>query len=769
MSNETRWTLDRWTADYGDGELEPVTVPHAWNQDVSVSFEGPVVYRTSLEVPKQACWLVFHGVSYAAEVKIGGEPVASHRGIWDAFSVPLKPFRGKTIHIEVAVVKNGGETYPVRDVASGFLPFVFHTFGGIHGEVEVVLSECDPVATAASAKHPPTRVSVDRHKILVDGKPFYARGLLTWGWYPELGHTNPPSETIRREVRAAKAMGFNLVKFCLWVPPHRYLEILKEEGMEAWLELPLWDPSPDPAHQEAIAEELERIVRQYRRHDNIVIWTVGCELSASTPPEYRQYLTTLVKNLTGCPLVKDNSGGAEMYGGDLREYGDFYDFHPYCDTNFYPLVLDTLLPAARKPMPILLGEFNDVDAHRDIAKLRHEMPYWGSTMRELNDQGVRWQHDLPNILVDSGFANDPVGHGHEALMEASRQKALFIRKTVQEAVRGRDAIGGYVITGWRDTPISTAGFFDDWDSPRFTPDECAPWNGEDALFLIPTRRPPWVNGGNRPGFLYSQAHFTGQVYWRVGVHSEGGCTGGLAWCVTDARGRTVARGASDFVAVPALEATEVGQIHWACEEPGDYTLTVEFGGALNSWPILVVRQPDWDGLEGWSLHDPAGLLSDLKLPGGPNIVATRVPADLAGTLASGANVLLLMSDEGTNPMPFWRESAYQFHDEAFWDRLGLAERWERFLPISSDRTIDADWLRALLPNGYEVTVLMNRIDARTYKEAPILVRATGPGRTLIATTLRPYGGLGAQPTSLAKNAVGSKLLADLLASYSSSP
>ena len=43
-----------------------------------------------------------------------------------------------------------------------------------------------------------------------------------------------------------------------------------------------------------------------------------------------------------------------------------------------------------------------------------------------------------------------------------------------------------------------------------------------------------------------------------------------------------------------------------------------------------------------------------------------------------------------------------------------------------------------------------------------MFRATGKGGTLIATTLRPFGGLGSQPTSLMKNPVGAKLLRDLI-------
>lgn len=743
--------LTHWTVDYGDkGAPREVIVPHAWAQDVPVSFEGPVTYRTWVDVPREPSWIVFHGVSYAAEVFVDGVLIGSHKGIWDAFEVPLDSAKGRKAQVEVRVIKNGGPAYPVREVASGFLPYVYHTFGGIYQPVDLVTG---PTPPALSPPAPPSRVAVDGSRVSLDGKPFYLRGLLHWGWYPEIGHTNPSDDTIRREILAAKQLGFNLVKFCLWVPPHRYLEIMREEGMEGWLELPLWDPTDSPLAQEEIAREMERIVSQYRRHANLIVWTVGCELSTCTSPEYRRYLTEMVRARTGCPLVKDNSGGAEMYGGDLREFGDFYDFHPYCDTEFYPLVLDSLLPGPRKRRPVLLGETNDVDTHRDLARLGDEMPYWGSSLSELNDQGVRWQQDLPGVLSTNRFATYPTKSGHRALMESSRGKTLFVRKTVQEAMRSRDPIGGYVLTGWRDTPISTAGFFDDWDEPRFSAEECSPWNGPSVLFLIPSRRPPFTQGGNRPGWLDPLNHFVGQIFWRVGIHSETGLMGGLVWRVLDASGRVVGRGAETGTSVGALSSTEIGEIAWYCAEPGDYTLEVEFAGASNAWPMWVVAAPEFHPV---SHFDPAGLLEGVPAGDQSMLVATRPPADLAQQLEAGRNVLLLLTEDAVKVAPFWRESAYEFSDEAFWGAVPFAEKWERLLPVTPDRVLDFDALPSL-----EWEVLMNRIDVRTYDEAPVLARAKGKG-TVIATTLRPYGGLGIEPAGVLRNPAGAALLDALL-------
>jgi hypothetical protein len=749
-------SLCEWTVDYGLGP-SPVTVPHAWRQDVPVGWEGPAIYRAAADLPEGPGHILFHGVSYAAKVRLGGRQIVEHHGIWDAFSVPVP---GGRTEIEVEVVKNGGTTYPVKAVASGFLPYVFNTFGGIFREVEYVPGPEDPLGNPTPA--PPSRLAVDGRKIFVDGRPFYVRGVLTWGWYPELGHANPSEETCRREARQAKRLGFNLIKFCLWVPPHRYLEILREEGLEAWLELPLWDPSPEPGRLEAIATEIERIVVQYRRHDNILLWTVGCELSSATPADYRRSLVEMVKRHTGCPLVKDNSGGAEMYGGDLREFGDFYDFHPYCETPFYAPVLDSLETGPRTPMPVLLGEFNDVDVHRDLARVKNEAPYWASSAPALNAQGVRWQFDLPRIMEGSRFASSDSREAHERLLQESKSKAVAMRKAVQEAVRAREWISGYVVTGHRDTPISTAGVIDDWGCPRFHAQDLASWNASDVLFLIPTRRPPWVDGGNRPGLLDSYNHFEGPIFLKVGLHSERGLGGHLRWRVVDEAGTVVASGSGDARHAGALESRQVGEVCWAEATAGAYELEVRFGHVRNQWPIWVVRRPDWRELGGWTLVDPGGLLAGVAPVAGDDVLGVRPPEDLAGLLEAGRRVALFLVDDLAKPAPFWREAAYEFLDDRFWTRIGFRNRWERLLAVSGDRVVDLEALVGRLPRGAQVEVLMNRIDVRTYAEAPVMVRARcGKGR-LIATTLRPFGGLGTQPFGVSRNPAGAALLAGVL-------
>lgn len=727
-----------WTIDTGDGP-RPVAVPHSWALEAPVGWEGPAIYRTSLRVDPDRPRLAFHGVSYAARVLVEGAPVGEHRGMWDAWSVDLSPWAGRRVEVTVEVIKNGGETYPVRDVLSGFLPYVFNTFGGIYREVETVPADWSPVGPRVA----PRASWSPESGLLRDGKPFYLRGALSWGWYPELGHPNPPDEVVRDELSKLQAMGFNTVKFCLWVPSHRYLELLAEAGMSAWLELPLWDPTGDEARQAEMAAEIERIVLEYRGHDCILLWTVGCELHASTPAEYRRELVERVQQLTGCTLVKDNSGGSEMYGGDLREYGTFEDFHPYCDTPFFPPVIESLMTGPRPQKPIFLGETNDYDVHRDHSRIAREDPYWSRLDDSVNPVGVRWQFDWKTIRAGRLFERTAT-EANQALERASRSKAQFIRNRVAETFRSRRELAGYVITGMRHTPISTSGMLDDANQPVFDPDEVRQWNGPDRLFLIPVRRPPWVRGGNRPGWMDPQVFFAGQVFFRVGLHSESGRTGRLEWCI-DGLGQERCAAAT----VLANDPREVGQVSVRLETPGRYTLKAEFDGVRQAWPFWVVAKPDPETWTDWSLYDPEERMGAVRFPGGKNLIATEYNGLCAEALREGGKVILLIHGRALKAAPFWRECAFGYEVP-----LSFADEWEILWGVSLGGVIAPTQAYHALG---EPRRLMTRIDTRTALEDSVIERVGN----LLAASLRLWGGLGAQPQGLAANPSGWHVLREL--------
>lgn len=726
---------DGWSLSYQgiSGDDRRVTVPHAWNQDVSLVWEGPAFYTRNLDVPAQGGWLVFEGVSYEAEVTITGlnaEATATHKGIWDAFSLDLSAWSGESVTVQVKVMKNGGETFPVPQVLSGFLPYVFGTFGGIFRPVWFCPPGPDPLLECPRAESPWLRVEGSR--LFSQGQPFTPRGVLTWGWHPELGHVHLTPEISRREITRVKELGFNTIKFCLWMPPHFHLEAMAEAGLMAWLELPLWAPADSSKFDfEASEAELLRIVDQYRRHPNVLAWTLGCELSDHTPAEWRRELTEKIRERTGHPLIKDNSGGAEMYGGDPREYGDFEDYHPYCDLPFFGPVLDTLALGPRGDKPTLLGETNDHDCLRDMNALAADRPYWLSSDPFFNAQAVRWQHDFPGML-DAWEGRD-LAQRIPSLLELSRRQSLFMRRQVVEEFHARREITGWVITGWSDTPISTAGFVDPEGQPRFTPEEVAPMVMDPAPFLIRDRRPPWVKGGNRPGWQSRHCRWQGKALYRIGLRTVQGYEGEVSWRACSDTGEIWASG-SLVVKQGPQEAVQVLEA-WIPEEVrGHGRLEVSLScssGAVGavSWPIYLA---------------PAMSKEEIK--------------DLKASCEGQIFFL-----PGSVEAPFWRESCLDTTLTPFWREKGWEGGWHLWQDIGGEGALgeaDLEPMKGLLEQEF----LLMRVDTRTYKEDPLLMRAWCPTmkRRVIVTTLRPEGGLGAEPFGLAENPAGCLFLKDLL-------
>lgn len=652
-------------------------------------------------------WLLFHGASYRAVVSVDGLERMDHRGIWDAFTVPLEP----GVHeIEVEVTKNGGPTFPVGDVLSGFLPYVYGTFGGLFREVELCDSAPDLEPTA-----PPCRVRVSGSKLALDGKAWELRGVLSWGWYPEVGAPHPPADEFLRELRAMKELGFNTFKACLWLPPHYALELVEQEGMLAWLELPLWMPSLDDASLEAALDEVARIVRQYRRHRCIVAWTFGCELSGNVPHGFRRRLVELGSELTGAALVKDSSGGSEMYARDLREYGTFEDFHPYCDAQWYPAVMETLRTGPRAVRPVLLGEFDDYDCLRPLSEVRDA--YWASSDPAKNDQGVRWQHDLPGVVERGTAVADEA-----SLAKLSESKGRWARLHGVRSAIAHQEVGGYVVTGITDTPISTSGVL---EQGRFEPGD---FSGDQAFLIVP-RRPPWERGGNRPGWTWPYVQPEGEAVLRVAVRSERGHRGTIR---IRSLGRTLYEGTSD---IEPVVPCEVAQVALFGEHGQTVGVDVEWGDTTRRITVQFWRS--WQG--GASFTPAAAARLGLDAGGEGPLVA----------LASEEHpeTAVVLADDGPG-RPFFRECVHRGAGAVLPE-----DAWDSWLCIAASHVLEPRHSA-----GIGAKAIVTRLDTRTYVDEPVVARV--PGRVYAA--LRVGGGEGVQPLGLRANPAGAEALRRLL-------
>ena len=849
------------------GRRVSVRVPSAWEDyGVPHAYEGPCDYiRTFTVVPQSGrrYWLHFGGASYEAQGFLNDVPLGVHKGIWDSFCWEITDaLRAGENHLRVQVVKNGGATYPVPQVLSGFLPYVSCAFGGLWQPVYVletgevwlcdiwVRGEADgrvlvagelggalPATVRLSVYTPngravaetqfeidttkwthevritspqawsPTHprlyrlvaevwhrqqishrvetefglrtVAVDGATIMLNGEPLYPRGVLHWGWYLHTHAPNPDRETVERELRAAQRGGFNLLKACLWVPSREYLSVCDRLGMLVWLELPLWLPQMDAAWMVQVQREYEAIVRQVRNHPSIVLWTLGCELSACFSSEALGELYGLVKRLTGSPLVRDNSGGGECYDGMLQEHADFADYHLYSDAHFARTTFRAFLDAPRTLMPWLQGEFADHDTMRDFQTLRQSVPaeqlWWLARDPAVNPQGVRWFYETP--FVEERLQQAGLWESLPELVRASRCEMVAYHKLVLETMRSLPGTSGYVLTGLKDTPISTAGILDERGEPKVALEEYLAFNADTVLLLDWHRRRDWVAGGDRPANPDPYNHFGGRVvYPRLSVSHYGAPIENaiLRWRLESADGASCFQ--SGEVAVGRIRAgvsflTQVELPLPDTATPISLRFAVKLlapsGKALsaNEWLWGVYPTPDWRLLEQVAVYDPTDALWGLPTPANfarlhageaPTrtsvLLTTHLEPAHTAFLKGGGGVLWLLTTPtvACQRVPFWREATHRLLSHPLWETIPHPDRLDaRLFAFSTDFALQTTELL-----GCSLRPIWQRVDTRTgYTHSYLAEVQVGAGRLLVST-LHFAGHHGDTPITLGYHPAG---------------
>jgi hypothetical protein len=651
------------------------------------------------------------------------------------------------------------------------------------------------------------RVVGDR--ILLNGRPLYLRGVLSWGWHERRLCPTPSEEELRAELEQLRGLGFNLVKHCLYVPPARTLELADELGMLSWIELPLWLPRMSAALRARLRAQYPRIARQRAHHAGLLLWTLGCELNASVDgPLLRDLYNAVRAELPGEPgtgaraLLRDNSGSGECYGGLASDSADFYDYHFYCDPPFLPGLVDAFAAGYRPRRPWLFGEFNDSDTWRSIQALAPQPPLPLDAGK--GKLAPRWwlgrdwsacphieQPELPlakqaETLAAEGLPDDPAWH--EGMRLRSNLHAALLRKLTLERVRQYPQLTGYVVTVLRDQPISTAGLLDDLGRLKVDPAEFRRFNADCVLSLAWDLRRTWLAGGDRLLRRDAWGHWAGQPLRPHLVLANFGplpLDGALRWRLAGAAGETLAEGLTRCQAtVGPGEVQELATLELVAPRVGTPTRVVlyvelEQGSLANSWPLWIYPQPGWEqaasrlGIYGaGELAGQAARLlkgapeGEAALETGRALLATRWDARLAGWVEAGGQALLVAAGNDpalpTRAVPFWREALKeQLPHPAWGDFVQDAFGGAQLHALTTDHALDpAQW--AAWPGAQSYAPILRRIDARRYHALDYLAElGLGAGR-LIISTLRFGAGLGETPSALATNVTGQALLWRLL-------
>jgi hypothetical protein len=869
----------QWQFSLAGGRWQAIPVPAAWEAHIADKMtDGPARYVRSFELP--ADWfngasivLEADAISFDATVRINGENVGTHRGMWSPFQFDVThAVRPGNNRAEVEVWKPGGR-FPVRESLAGFLPDVITTFGGIwqgvrlralraglsqlhvylgdplrvhlsgialvsNGPAEILAEvapddgHTPPIRLHQSVRDGPFALDIDTTKLrrwhpaaparsrvtvslieqgevvarvsrmvgfrsisadhgltTCDGQPLHMRGVLDWGWYPDLVRPAPDRARLERQFAQVRALGFNMVKLCLFVPDELTFEVADETGMLLWLEMPMWLPKVTPALRALALSEYAAVFHRVHHHPSIVVLSLGCELGAAADAGFLQALNELARMWFPSVLHCDNSGSAEAYGGVQTALSDFYDYHFYTDPHHFASLVEYFDRQYQPRKPWLYGEFCDADTCRDFNLLEPE-PWWLREPVALRRDDYLAMRDYRQRLARAGITDGAAG-----LVRRGRAQATAVRKFILEHARLHSGTGGYVVSGWVDTPITTSGIVDDTGQLKFDPDVWWAFNSDAVLLIDRERRRLWV-GGDRPAYrdpFAWRAEERGEFH--VLVSNGGGDIerGELDFEFASGSGEILKAGATPVRFMPGGVVREIAVLRWEMPRPIDdkplqVGLRLRLSGSLvggssislaNSWtlwvypdthlprPLLVAGNLATSGL--LERLDRDVVLIPLRAganPGPVVAVATELSEELLAWVAAGGRALLWQRQPErslTLALPFWREAIHVFQPHALWQRMPVEDHADmRFYSLAGDLALDGAGLQARLGEAARLQPVWRRFDARAMGWAEYVIDvAYGDGR-LLATTLNLEGGLGRQPPGLHQSPAGAWMFASLL-------
>ncbi len=536
-------------------------------------------------------------------------------------------------------------------------------------------------------------IRTEAGRIVLNGRPILLRGALDQDLFAETISTPPDRACLDRQLRAAKAMGLNLLRCHIKTPDPAYLDAADEAGMLLWCELPnsLVLTPASAARAETLLDEMVEAVGD---HPSVVIWTIvnedwGTDLRHSAAD--RRWLLRMVKRLrTADPtrLVVDNSPCQTLTGPNFHLDTDLADFHRYAAMpDAAPRWRQQMAELADRPA-WLWSPHGDAVRRGDEPVVVSEFGTWGLP----DPDGVRdtWWAETGDGPGRPGGAAERFAEQRleriwpdlATLSAGTRQLQVEALRYQVGEIRRHATIAGLVVTELTDANWEANGLLDIERRPKSRHDRMARILGSETLIVDLPRQDLWSGEHITAAATLSSdaAGRGGRLSWRLG--KSAGSIEVSPWAAA-----TATPLGSFQVTVPRVTATT------------DLDLTINLvagnGTIVASTTLRCAVLPDHARSRPGrhvSVRDPSAIwdLADCLISDGHSvtehdaadlIVASRLEASDLELADGGAHLLLLVraADALTPGLPLGRPVAVQ-------------PRWPDPTRPGADSTWNGDWI-----------------------------------------------------------------------------
>lgn len=188
-------------------------------------------------------------------------------------------------------------------------------------------------------------------RMYLNNRPYFQRGVLDQGYWPEGLYTPPCDEAMVHDIRVMKALGFNMLRKHLKVEPQRWYYHCDRLGMLVWqdmvnggrsyrswyvtylatameyfhIRMPdsmLWLLGrQDERGRKQFISEMKETIRRLYNHPSIVTWVIFNE---GWGQFYAGEVTKIARKADDTRLIDQASGWFDQGGGDMRSIHNYF-------------------------------------------------------------------------------------------------------------------------------------------------------------------------------------------------------------------------------------------------------------------------------------------------------------------------------------------------------------------------------------------------------------------------------------------------------------
>jgi hypothetical protein len=426
----------------------------------------------------------------------------------------------------------------------------------------------------------------------------------------------PPTDkpAWERIIRVCKAHGLNHIRFHSWCPPEAAFAAADELGFYYHVECAAWADVDDPAFDQFLYAESDRIVRAYGNHPSFCLFVYGNEPGGKTQNRFLGDWVKHWKARDSRRLYTSGAGWPNLPEND-------YQSSPAPRVQAWGGGLRSRINA--RP-PETVTDYADFIGKFQVPVVSHEIGQWCvyPNLREIPKYTGVFKARNFEIFRDSLSAHDMLEQADAFLRASGKLQALCYKEDIESALR-TPGMGGFQLLDLHDFPgqgTALVGVLDPfWDSKGYiAPAEYRRFACETVPLALLEKRV--LTAGEELKARVKIAHFGPAPL----VNAQ------VTWKLAGAGGRAVRSGAFPKQTIPIGNDAMLGEI------------TVPLAGLTNAEELrLTVAVAGTGFANDWDLWVyPAEVTNPAPSP--EVTVARSLDPDTVATLEKGGSVLLLM-------------------------------------------------------------------------------------------------------------------------------